>query len=101
MFMEDEVLPDTTLDDTVSRMEAALAAAKGEAAVEEKVEEKPASSIDDGWGGVLASVCFFAWRKSARCRFSRPRSCCARKTRQLAGRAAAVALHSAPEAPLS
>ena len=49
MFMEDEVLPDTTLDDTVSRMEAALAAAKGEAAVEEKVEEKPASSIDDGW----------------------------------------------------
>ena len=68
MFMEDEVLPDTTLDDTVSRMEAALAAAKGEAAVEEKVEEKPASSIDDGWRGVLASVCFFAWRKSARCR---------------------------------
>ena len=49
MFMEDEVLPDTTLDDTVLRMEAALAAAKGEAAVEEKVEEKPASSIDDGW----------------------------------------------------
>ena len=49
MFMEDEVLPDTTLDDTVSRMEAALAAAKGEAAVEEKGEEKPASSIDDGW----------------------------------------------------
>ena len=49
MFMEDEVLPDTTLDDTVSRMEAALAAAKGEAIVEEKVEEKPASSIDDGW----------------------------------------------------
>ena len=33
--MEDEVLPDTTLDDTVSRMEAALAAAKGEAAAEE------------------------------------------------------------------
>ena len=41
MFMEDEVLPDTTLDDTVLRMEAALAAAKGEAAAEEKVEEKP------------------------------------------------------------
>lgn len=49
MFMEDEVLPDTTLDDTVLRMEAALAAAKGEAAAEEKVEEKPSSSIDDGW----------------------------------------------------
>ena len=43
MFMEDEVLPDTTLDDTVSRMEAALAAAKGEAAVEEKVEEVKAT----------------------------------------------------------
>ena len=49
MFMEDEVLPDTTLDDTVLRMEAALAAAKGEAAAEEKVEKKPSSSIDDGW----------------------------------------------------
>ena len=100
MFMEDEVLPDTTLDDTVSRMEAALAAAKGEAAVEEKVEEKPASSIDDGWWRVLASVCFFAWRRYARCR-SLARCCGARKTRQLTGRAAAVALHSAPEAPLS
>ena len=64
MFMEDEVLPDTTLDDTVSRMEAARPA-KGEAAVEEKVEEKPASSIDDGHGDdarASTTVCFFAAR---------------------------------------
>ena len=82
MFMEDEVLPDTTLDDTVSRMEAALAAAKGEAAVEEKVEEKPASSIDDGWRRVLCSVCFFAWRAVLVVDLARA----LRKTRQLAGR---------------
>jgi len=50
MFMEDEVLPDGSLDDTVARMEAAMAKAKGEEVVqEEKKEEKPTSSIDDGW----------------------------------------------------
>jgi hypothetical protein len=56
MFMEDEVLPDGSLDDTVRRMEAAMAAAnagKGEEEVpvekKEEVEEKKTSSIDDGW----------------------------------------------------
>lgn len=54
MFVEDEVAPDTGLDDTVRRMEAAMAAAKGKsadagAAPEPAEESKPTSSIDDGW----------------------------------------------------
>ena len=39
MFMEDEAMPDGSLDDTVRRMEAAMAAAKGEEFVEEEKEE--------------------------------------------------------------
>jgi hypothetical protein len=48
MFMEDEVVPDASLDDTVRRMEAAIAAAKGE---EVPVEEEPreVEVKDDGW----------------------------------------------------
>lgn len=48
--MEDEELPDTKVDDVVSRMEAALAAAEGKEAPERSVpltaEEKKS---DDGW----------------------------------------------------
>eukprot|EP00633_Aureoumbra_lagunensis_P002185 CAMPEP_0197286912 /NCGR_PEP_ID=MMETSP0890-20130614/2739_1 /TAXON_ID=44058 ORGANISM="Aureoumbra lagunensis, Strain CCMP1510" /NCGR_SAMPLE_ID=MMETSP0890 /ASSEMBLY_ACC=CAM_ASM_000533 /LENGTH=107 /DNA_ID=CAMNT_0042755879 /DNA_START=159 /DNA_END=482 /DNA_ORIENTATION=- len=53
MFMEDEVMPETGLDETVRRMEEALAKAKGEDATEEKKEEeseRPAKvPKDDGW----------------------------------------------------
>lgn len=55
MFMEDEVMPDSSLDDTVRRMEAALAASKGEdaeAAAAPPAEEaapKRVSDIDAGW----------------------------------------------------
>jgi len=47
MFMEDEEVPDTKLDDTVRRMEAAIAAANGE---EVPVVEAPTEEVkDDGW----------------------------------------------------
>mmetsp|Transcript_12845 Transcript_12845/g.38247 ORF Transcript_12845/g.38247 Transcript_12845/m.38247 type:complete len:142 (-) Transcript_12845:48-473(-) len=54
MFMEDEAMPDDQLDDTVARMEAAMARAKGE--VLEEVEEAEVKTDrggrvinDDGW----------------------------------------------------
>ena len=48
MFMEDEEVPDTQLDDTVRRMEAAMAAANGEEVVP-VVEAAKEEVKDDGW----------------------------------------------------
>ena len=48
MFMEDETVPDSNLDDTVRKMEAAMAAAKGEEYVpDDTPQEAPVK--DDGW----------------------------------------------------
>ena len=48
MFMEDEVVPDATLGDTVAKMEAAIAAAKGEEVPVAK-EPEAVEPVDDGW----------------------------------------------------
>ncbi|KAJ1452640.1 hypothetical protein M885DRAFT_526211 [Pelagophyceae sp. CCMP2097] len=53
MFMEDEALPQLGLDDTVARMEAALARAKGPEVEGEKkdapAEPKPPKDMTGGW----------------------------------------------------
>mmetsp|Transcript_1508 Transcript_1508/g.3857 ORF Transcript_1508/g.3857 Transcript_1508/m.3857 type:complete len:143 (+) Transcript_1508:60-488(+) len=50
MFMEDEVMPETDLDETVRRMEEAMAKAKGEETTEEETAKPVAAAPkDDGW----------------------------------------------------
>mmetsp|Transcript_10622 Transcript_10622/g.31952 ORF Transcript_10622/g.31952 Transcript_10622/m.31952 type:complete len:141 (+) Transcript_10622:64-486(+) len=53
MFMEDEVMPVAGLDETVRKMEEALAAARGEELPKEgetsKEDEELKQKLDDGW----------------------------------------------------
>ncbi|KAJ8600675.1 hypothetical protein CTAYLR_007446 [Chrysophaeum taylorii] len=50
MFMEDEVMPEAGLDDTVRRMEEAMAKAKGEdTSAREEKEPVAVQPKDDGW----------------------------------------------------